>query len=296
MVGWMLEREPDAIIRLPEPEEVPERGVLDYRYVTVPTDFGRDVWIQSAEVRPTAPTVTHHVIAYYQSDEGDERGRGDFFVGWAPGMPPVDYPDGSAKLLKAGQPLRFELHYTPNGTAHLDQTEIALVFAEEEPTRIVRTSAVATSDFEIPPHAANHEVVAEQTFRRGGTILSMLPHMHLRGKAFRIEHVKSDGSSTVVLDVPRYDFNWQLWYEFAEPLRIERGETLRATAWYDNSSGNPWNPDPSVPVHYGEQTFEEMMFGFYDFIQDPRPRESTVIADGDSDSDADSDGAGEDHP
>jgi len=184
-------------------------------------------------------------------------------------MPPVDYPEGSAKLLRKGQPLRFELHYTPTGTAQYDQTEIALVFADAPPTREVLTSAVATREFEIPPPAANHAVTGAPTFERAGTILSMLPHMHLRGKAFRIEHIRRDGSTAVVLDVPRYDFNWQLWYEFAEPLRIEAGETLRGTAWYDNSAGNPWNPDPSVTVGYGEQTFEEMMFGFYDFIQDP---------------------------
>jgi hypothetical protein len=278
--GWMLEREPDAIITLPAPELVPERGVLDYRYVTVPTNFDRDVWVRSAEVRPTAPQVTHHVIAYYEDEEGDERGRGAFFLGWAPGVPPVDFPDGSAKLLKKGQPLRFELHYTPNGTAQYDQTEIALILADESMVREVKTSAVTTRDFEIPPRAENHQVVAEQTFRTGASVLSMLPHMHLRGKAFRVEHIRTDGSTEVVLDVPRYDFNWQLSYEFAEPLRVEAGETLRGIAWYDNSSGNPWNPDPDVPVRYGEQTFEEMMFGFYDYIEDAPARSVTTQAGG----------------
>jgi hypothetical protein len=268
--GWALEREPDAIITLPEPQEIPERGVLDYRYISVPTDFDRDVWVRAAEIRPTAAQQTHHVIAYFENEDAGERQLGAFFMGWAPGMPAVDYGDGAAKRLPKGQTLRFELHYTPNGTAAVDETRLGLIFSDEPPGREVHTSAVTTSDFEIPPHAADHEVVADLEFRRGGTLVSLLPHMHLRGKAFRYELIRSDGSETVVLDVPRYDFNWQLWYDFADPLRVEAGDVLRGRAWYDNSTGNPWNPDPDAVVTYGEQTFEEMMFGFFDWIPDRR--------------------------
>lgn len=119
--------------------------------------------------------------------------------------------------------------------------------------------------------APHHEVVAERTFRRGGTITALLPHMHLRGKAFRYELIRADGTEEVLLDVPRYDFNWQLVYEPKVDIRIEPGMTLRGRAWYDNSAGNPANPDPTMPVKFGEQSFEEMMFGFFDWIPDPAP-------------------------
>ena len=170
----------------------------------------------------------------------------------------------------------FELHYTPNGTATTDQTKVGFTFADGRPDEIVETAAVGNRDFEIPAHATNHEVVAEQTFERGGRILGLLPHMHLRGKAFRFELVRADGSpEEILLEVPRYDFNWQLWYEFENPLVIRPGDMLRGTAWYDNSEGNPANPDPTSSVKYGKQSFEEMMFGFYDWIPESRPRART---------------------
>ena len=273
--GWALSREPDAVITIPEPQQIPEQGVLDYRYVSVPTNFEKDMWVRAAEIRPTAAQQTHHVIAYLEVERDGEPSQGPFFIGWAPGMPHVDYGDDAAKRLPKGQTLRFELHYTPNGTAAVDRTELALIFSEEPPGREVRTSAVATQEFEIPPHAPNHEVVADLEFERAGTLVSLLPHMHLRGKAFRYELIRADGTEQIVLDVPRYDFNWQLWYEFAEPLRVEEGDVLRGRAWYDNSPGNPWNPDPDATVTYGEQTFEEMMFGFFDWIPDRRRADAT---------------------
>jgi len=171
----------------------------------------------------------------------------------------------------------FELHYTTNGREAVDQAMMGLMLTDEEPELIVRTAAVGETEFEIPPHAANHEVVAEHTFEKRGTIYELAPHMHLRGKAFRYELVRADGSEEILLDVPRYDFNWQLFYQFADPLRIEPGDVLRGRAWFDNSADNPNNPDPSSAVSYGEQSFEEMMFGFFQWIADP---ETPTVADG----------------
>ena len=270
--GWQLDEAPDAVVQIPEPEEVPAEGVVDYRYVYVKTDFGEDRWIRKVEPRPTAKQVTHHIIVYQQGPDDENRGR--FLAGTAPGVPATVFPEGTGKKLPAGAWLMFELHYTPNGTATTDQSMVGFVFADEPPEREVETNAVATTDFRIPPHAADHEVVAEMTFKRGGEILAFLPHMHLRGKSYRYEMVRPDSSEEVLLDVPRYDFNWQLWYELARPLRVEPGTVLRGRARYDNSADNPANPDPSVEVEYGEQSFEEMMFGFFDWVPDPRQRRS----------------------
>jgi hypothetical protein len=274
--GWQLDEEPDTIFQLPEPQDVPAEGVLDYRYVYVKTDFAEDKWIEKAEALPSAQQggytggVTHHIIVYLEGPEDEERGA--FLVGWAPGVPPMAYPEGSGKKLPKGAWLMFELHYTPNGVATTDQTMVGFTFADGRPEDAVETTAVATTEFEIPAHASNHEVVAEQEFERGGRILGLLPHMHLRGKAFRYELVRADGSKEVVLDVPNYDFNWQLFYEFQEPLVVRPGDVFRGRAWYDNSEGNPANPDPGIPVGYGKQSFEEMMFGFYDWIPERRAK------------------------
>ncbi|MDX1576892.1 MAG: redoxin family protein [Gemmatimonadota bacterium] len=266
--GWQLGYEPDVVVRLPEPEEIPESGVLDYRHVYVKTDWPEDRWLTAAEIVPTAPEVVHHVIVYLESPEDEE--RGGWVAGYAPGVPPSEWPEGTGKRIPAGSWLMFELHYTPNGKPHVDDSHLGLVFADGRPEREVMMAAVAETEFEIPPHAPNHEVVAEMEFQSPGEILSFLPHMHLRGKAFRFEMDWVDGTTDTLLHVPRYEFNWQLEYEPAEPLRVRPGDRLRGIAWYDNSEANPSNPDPSVPVRYGEQSFEEMMFGFFEFVPDGR--------------------------
>ncbi len=275
--GWDLERDPDVIIQIPEPESVPAEGVLDYRHIYVKTDFEQDMWIQAVQAKPTAPQVTHHIIVYYE-EPGAER-RGPWLVGYAPGNQATVFPEGSGRKIEKGATLMFELHYTTNGTPTEDQAMMGLLLSDEPPEREVLTAAVATGEFEIPPHADNHEVVAEMTFRNPGTIYELLPHMHVRGKAFKYDLIRADGTEETLLEVPAYDFNWQLSYTFEDPLRIEPGDMLRGTAWYDNSENNPNNPDPTSAVTYGEQSFEEMMFGFFQYIPDPKS------ADGEDDQD-----------
>ncbi|MDX1392787.1 MAG: redoxin family protein [Gemmatimonadota bacterium] len=271
--GWMLGVEPDTVITIPAPQEVPADGVLDYRHVYVETNWPEDKWVRAAEVVPTARQVTHHVIVYLE-DEDDEE-RGGWLVGYAPGVPARDWGENTGKRIPAGQTLMFELHYTTNGEPAVDETRVGLYFHDEPPPEEVYMAAVATDEFEIPPHAANHEVVAELEFENPGRIISLLPHMHLRGKAFRYDLVRADGSSETLLDVPRYDFNWQMTYKPVHPFEIRAGDRLIGTAWYDNSEGNPANPDPSQPVRYGEQSFEEMMFGFFELLPGEAPGEES---------------------
>jgi mono/diheme cytochrome c family protein len=270
--GWQLPEPPDTVIRIPEPMVIPAEGVLDYQYVYVKTDFPEDRWLRAAELQPTNRMATHHIIAFLESPE--DTTRGPWLVGYAPGVPPAVFPQGTGKLLPKGAWIMFELHYTPHGMAGTDQAELALLFASEPPRRPIRTTFVGTEKFEIPPGAARHEVVAERTFRNGGQIFALLPHMHLRGKAFRFELVRPDGTEETLLEVPNYSFMWQLWYEPKTPIRVDSGAVLRGRAWYDNSAGNPANPDPTATVTYGKQSFEEMMFGFFEWVPDPRPRAS----------------------
>jgi hypothetical protein len=158
------------------------------------------------------------------------------------------------------------MHYTPNGTATEDSTRIGLVFAKEEPKHEVRVAGVVNAGFRIPPGADNHQVVASiPSVPTDIQILAFLPHMHLRGKAARYDLI-SGGETRTMLDIPRYDFNWQLLYRYAEPVSVKAGDTLRFTAWYDNSSGNPANPDPNKEVKWGPQTQDEMHLGYVEYI------------------------------
>jgi mono/diheme cytochrome c family protein len=281
--GWTI-GEPDAVIEIPEPFEVPATGVVDYQYMYVKTDFGEDKWISAMEILPTAPQVTHHVLVLIeppdakpaneaQPGEPVRRGGIDgFFAVTVPGYPAAAFPAGLAKKLPAGAWLKFQLHYNPNGREAIDRSRIGFKFADEPPRREIRTDSVFDAEFVIPPGAKRYEVAAQHTFKEAGTLLTLFPHTHVRGRAFRYTLVQPDGTEEILLDVPRYDFNWQLKYEFARPRVIQPGATLRAMAWYDNSADNPANPDPAAEVRFGEQTFEEMMIGYFDWVAgDPAP-------------------------
>jgi hypothetical protein len=157
------------------------------------------------------------------------------------------------------------MHYTPNGTATEDSTQIGLIFSKEPPQHEVKVAGIANGKISIPPHAENHQEFASLRLPRDVQILSFLPHMHLRGKAARYEALTADGTQ-VLLDIPRYDFNWQLLYRLAEPLTLRRDDTIRFTCWFDNSTNNPANPDPNKTVHWGPQTEDEMHLGYVEYI------------------------------
>jgi hypothetical protein len=244
----------------------------------VKTGFGEDKWVRAIEILPTAPQVTHHVLVLIEPPDAKPAnqakpgepvrsgGIDGYFAVTAPGHPGVVFPDGLAKKLPAGAWLKFQLHYNPNGKPAVDQSRIAFVFADEPPRREIQTGSINNRRFAIPPGAQNYEVVAERTFKETGTLLTLFPHTHVRGRAFRYVLVQPDGSEEILLDIPRYDFNWQLNYDFAKPRVVQAGSTLRAMAWYDNSADNPANPDPTAEVRFGEQTFEEMMIGYFDWV------------------------------
>ena len=175
---------------------------------------------------------------------------------------------GRAKLIKAGSDLVFQMHYTANGKAGTDKSKIGLIFAKEPPRERVVTMAVSNNKFVIPPGAPNHRVDARLTIRDEAWLIGMLPHMHLRGKSFEYRALYPDGREEVLLKVPRYDFSWQLSYYPEKPIRLVPGTVIEAIAHYDNSPNNPSNPDPTVEVRYGDQSWEEMMFGFFDVAFD----------------------------
>ncbi len=275
--GWFLPREPDLVVYMTdEPVKVKAEGVEPYRHFTVDPGFKEDKWVKLAECMPGNRAVVHHIIVYIkpprqkgmhaETRDGDVRGFG-FLAGFAPGTRPLVAPEGWAKKVPAGSQLVFELHYTPIGTPQTDRSSIGLLFMDEqEVTHQMSTTAALEDDFEIPAYASNHPVEASREFHRDAVMLSVFPHMHMRGKSFKYELIYpgQDGEREILLDVPQYDFNWQNSYIFAEPKFIPKGSVLHCSAHFDNSERNLANPDPSQPVRWGEQTWEEMMIGWYD--------------------------------
>jgi hypothetical protein len=253
-----------------QPFDVPAKGEVRYQYFFVDPGFKEDRWIRAAECRPGNRAVVHHIIVGVvppgQMRPGQRVGDlgSDWLAATAPGARPMVLREGMAKLVPAGARLVFQMHYTPNGTAQQDRSCIGLVFADPQSVKKqIATDKAATQSFNIPPGADNYKVEATRTFASDTLVLALFPHMHVRGKAFRYTAIYPDGEREVLLDVPHYDFNWQNSYEFAQAKRMPKGAKIFCEAWYDNSENNLANPDPTKSVRWGDQTWEEMMIGYF---------------------------------
>lgn len=280
--GWEVGK-PDVVFEMAKAVEIPAQGTIEYTYMVIPTNFKEDRWIQSAEVRPGNRAVNHHVIAFirppgskwfaqYPVNEpfipktggGDGGGMNELLVGYAPGLQASILPVGQAKLIQAGSDIVLQLHYTSNGTVSTDRSKIGLIFAKAEPKQRVMTMSAMTARFAIPPGADNHPVESHLTLQHDAQLVSMMPHMHLRGKSFEYRAVYPSGEKELLLRVPKYDFNWQLFYYVAGEKILPKGTRIECTAHYDNSANNPANPDPKAEVRWGDQSWEEMMIGWFD--------------------------------
>ena len=270
LTGWQLPKQPDLVITMrDEPFTVPAEGAVQYQYFQVDPGFTEDKWIKMAEVQPGNRSVVHHILVIVRPPDGYE-GKGleksEWLAGYVPGLRAKQYPKGHAKFIPAGSKLVFQVHYTPNGSEQKDLSRVGLVFAKpaEVKKAIVTTKAV-NHRFRIPPHQENHRVEATSgSLPMDVELLGMMPHMHLRGKSFRYEAVFPDGKREVLLDVPAYNFNWQTGYLLKEPLAFPAGTKMHCVAHFDNSQLNLANPDPTKTVTWGDQTWNEMMIGYFD--------------------------------
>ncbi len=261
---------PDLIVELPEPQPIPATGVVPYRYVVVDPHLEQERFVDAIEIAPTAPETTHHVMVFLlepgQSPQqalqstASLEGR-NHFAQHVPGGRPIVLQEGRARRLAAGARFLFQLHYTPNGKAATDRTRMALRFTRQSPTHLVTARTVMNMNFVIPPHAEAATVEASSVIVEPARLLSVMPHMHLRGKAFSVL-LERHGEQRPLLEVPRFDFEWQHTYEFAEPIELRAGDAVRMVAVFDNSSANRANPDPGKSVRFGEQTFEEMAVAY----------------------------------
>ena len=285
--GWNIPA-PDAVVQMPKPVSIPSTGDVDYTYEIVPTGFTEGKWVEMSEIRPSSRENVHHAVVYIRppdskwlrnapidraftaADMTDEQDRhdthttkADILLVYAPGSSPDNWPAGMAKYIPAGSDLVFQMHYTTHGRATTDQTKIGLVFAKQPPAQRVLTLQLTNSDFVIPPGVDDYRVEVHGTMPNDAVLLSFFPHMHLRGKRFEYNILRADGTAECLLRV-NYNFYWQLSYRLAEPRAVAAGTTLQAVAWFDNSKNNPHNPDPSAAVYWGDQTYDEMMVGFFD--------------------------------
>ncbi|MBC7820788.1 MAG: redoxin domain-containing protein [Planctomycetaceae bacterium] len=286
--GWQLPREPDLIVQMRDkPYDVPASGTVRYQYFVVDPKLAEDKWVTAAEIQPGERSVVHHVLVFAKSDSDMRKfdGEGAFLAAYVPGFLPQQYPAGMAKLVPAGSKLIFQIHYTPNGKATKDTSRIGLLFADEKSvTHAVMTSEARKSGgLIIPPNADNsrHEANSPKS-PVDVQLLNLMPHMHVRGKSFRYELQSADGRKETVLDVPRYDFNWQTSYRLAEPLQVSAGSSMHVVAHYDNSQSNLNNPNPNATVRWGEQTWDEMLIGYFDIAVPRATFESTRKVTGNS--------------
>jgi hypothetical protein len=286
-IGWNIPP-PDQIVIMLRPVALPADGDVDYTYEIVPSGFRTDKWIQMSEVRPSSRENVHHAVVYIRTpdskwlrgapvglpftaadmtDEADRHGAhwtdSDILLVYAPGSSPDTWPAGMAKFVPAGSDFVFQMHYTTHGRATQDQSSLGVVFAQEPPKQRVLTLQLTNDHFVIPPGADDFRVESRGTLPNDATLLGFLPHMHLRGKAFEYNIVLADGTLEPLLRV-KWDFYWQLSYRLAQPLQLKAGTELQAVATYDNSRNNPHNPDPDAAVRWGDQTYDEMMVGFFD--------------------------------
>lgn len=289
--GWNI-GQPDAVFEMPKPCSIPSRGTVEYQYVILPLHFNEDKWIERVEVRPSNRATVHHAVVYVREPgskwlEGEPSGElfalppksgelqnpksfttSDVLMVYTPGNSYEEWGGGVAKKIPAGSDLVLQMHYTANGKAASDRTSVGVIFAKQPPRKAVLTLQMGNDRFAIPPGDPNYRVAVSGTLPNDALLIAMLPHMHLRGKAFEYLIHGPNGAVETLLKVSRYDFAWQINYRLAEPRLLKAGTRLEWVGYFDNSPNNPRNPDPSAEVHFGEQSWQEMMIGFFDVVVD----------------------------
>ncbi len=293
--GWQIGT-PDVVFEMAKSFDVPAEGEVAYQNFAMPTNFTEDKWVTAIEVRAGAPAVVHHILAFARvpgaaprppafrfipvseqavaaeharaerarargQEPGPLAGGPGTLIGlMAPGTNPMVLEPGTAMRVAKGTQIIFSIHYTTNGEVTSDMSRIGMIFTDAPPSQEVRASQIMNPYFEIPAGDGNFQVDTLIEFTQDVEIDGLLPHTHLRGKRWEYHMLYPDGRREHVLSVPAYDFNWQTLYQFKEPLSAPKGARLEASAWYDNSAANKANPDPTVSVRWGEQTWEEMQY------------------------------------
>jgi mono/diheme cytochrome c family protein len=276
--GWTIGK-PDAIFTMDEEYKIPASGTIPYLYFRVPTHLTDDKWIQAIEIKPGARSHVHHVLAFTQPAGEPLKPGGALgptnIGGVTPNKPGLVFDPGVARLFRGNSDIVLQMHYTTNGTEATDRTTVAVIYAKEPPTKLAAGGMALNPRFVIPANDGNAEVKATQLIAKDTLVTALTPHMHVRGKDMIYIAHYADGTDETLLSVPKYDFNWQITYQLAKPKLLPKGTKLEVIAHYDNSTANKFNPDPTKDVRWGDQTWEEMMIGFYSTVIEPVPALAT---------------------
>lgn len=266
--------EPDLVITSVRKHNVPATGYVPYTYDVLPYIFMNDTWVQKVEILPSNKRVVHHCnmgAIHLGKIAGGERidGESAFITGYVPGGEPMVLDNHVGLMIPKGSMLVLQIHYVTTGEETSDQISVGITYAKERIDKRARHFQCSTSRFEIPPGAPHHPVKASRVFDCNATGVGMFVHMHLRGKDMTYRALYPDGEKETLLSVPNYNFDWQMAYRWeVGKVKFPKGTRVECTAHYDNSAFNPFNPDAKKAVRHGQQTFEEMMFGFLFFTDD----------------------------
>lgn len=300
--GWTVK--PDIVFEMPKAYTVPRSGTVEYTYFVVPSGFTKDTWVVDGEVRPGNRSVVHHASVHVRppgsqwlkearpgepfvpppasgAPNPSVDVRNEWLLGYVPGVHGeyFDMNHQAAKLIPAGSDLVFEMHYTPNGKASVeDRSKVGFVLAKTPPKQRLLTLPVANLNFVIPPGDPNHEGKAEAVFDQPVQLVYSQPHMHLRGKDMNIRLEYPTGETETLVSVPHFDFGWQLIYYEDKPLNLPKGTKITLDAHWDNSPNNKYNPDPRATVRWGDQTWDEMIFAWVGVVVPPDADEDKVMA------------------
>lgn len=275
--GWTIGK-PDAIYTMTEDFTIPATGAVEYQYLRIPVNLPEDRWFKAIEIKPGARAQVHHVIAFTQPSDEPTRPGGALgptnIGGVTPNKPGVVFEPGVARLLRGHHDIILQMHYTTNGKEATDRTQVGIIFANEPPQKLAGGGMVLQPRFVIPAGDGNAEVRGVTNINQDTLVTNLTPHMHVRGKDMTYIAHYPDGTSETLLSVPRYDFNWQITYMLATPKLLPKGTKVEVIAHYDNSTANKFNPDPTKDVKWGDQTWEEMMIGFWGTVVDAPVRSS----------------------
>jgi hypothetical protein len=279
-VQWPL-GEPDLILEMPE-YTIPASGVVDYKFPRLINPLDQGVWVKAATVIPGNREVVHHILAgsIDASTAQAKRNSGvfdNYLIGYAPGNESNVFPAGTGVYIAPGGEYTFQLHYTPIGREVVDSSRIGLYFHDERPDNFYRQDVIMDPTITIPANESRHAEVAYYSFDKRALLHDLIPHSHYRGVASKFEMISPNGNRETILSVPNYDFNWQRTYTFVEPIRIEPASKLVHTTWYDNSSANPGNPDHNRTVPWGQQSWDEMLYGAFSYTLADETSEAPIF-------------------
>jgi hypothetical protein len=306
--GWSIK--PDVVVEMMNAYPIPASGTIDYLWVVAKTNFKEDMWVTAAEIRPGNRAVSHHMrvyilppgsrwlegvpagvpvtqkqIAQYAQEALKQKGETgkpaatpETFVKWNPGLNETNFAiDGAAKFIPKGSDIVFQMHYTTNGKPTSDKSRVGFVLAKNPPKlRYLLSDGLSNSSFVLQPGDSNAEVVQDATVQQDIKLVWLQPHMHLRGKDFKLTAYYPSGESEVLLNT-KFDFNWQIGYEFEKPVVLPKGTRLVGIAHFDNSANNPFNPDPKASVKFGPQSWDEMSVTFMSILVDLNANPERVL-------------------